>query len=274
MRFYIFILFFFCAKLVAAQAEDSTEVVLDSYDTTIYYEDSEEEYDEPYSTSTYTKTPQELSPTQQERNKRYTEKKFSKTEWKKIVGNTNYAEDPEKKEKQDEEEKGKSPAPGRSPVWDGAILKILGYLVIFGLIGAAIFFLFRNTMLDKAVIKSKLNIDPLFYEASHIDEINETDLERLLREALERNDLRSAVRLYYIRLLKELHSSGHIAWKKDKTNYDYAHELSAAPFIPDFRRLMIAYEIIWYGERTPSPEEFKKLQSGFDDLHGRTTRTS
>jgi hypothetical protein len=146
--------------------------------------------------------------------------------------------------------------------------------VIFVLIGAAIFFLFRNTMLDKASVKSKLNIDPLFYEASHINEINETDLDRLLREALERNDLRSAVRLYYIRLLKQLHNTGYIAWKKDKTNYDYAYELSAVSFILDFRRLMTAYEIIWYGERTPSPEEFKKLQVGFDDLHGQATRTS
>jgi hypothetical protein len=271
MRLFASILFLFCAKFVFAQAEDSTELVIAPYDTTIYYEDEdedkEEESDQPLSSSTYTKTPQELNSTKQELNKQYTEKKFSKTEWKKIVGETNYTEEPTAEEEE-------SQYTGSSPAWDPMILKILGYLLIFALITAAIFFLFRNALLDKESVKSKLNVDPLFYETGHIDEVTESDLERLSREALERNDLRSAVRLYYIKLLKQLHSTGYIAWKKDKTNYDYAHELSSVSFILDFRRLMIAYEIIWYGERTPSPEEFKKLQSGFSDLHGQAARTS
>lgn len=270
MRFVIFILFFFCADCVFAQVEDSTEVVA-PYDTTVYYEgeETEETYGEPYSGSTYTQAPHDLNSTKLERNQSYPKKKFSKTEWKRIVGTTNYAEDPEKEKEKDSEKRQYN-----SPVWNPALLKILGYMLIFVLIACAIFFLFRNAMQDKTTAKSKANLDPLFYDATHIDEVAETDLERLLREALERNDLRSAIRLYYIKLLKHLHSAGHIVWKKDKTNYDYANELAAVPFIIDFRRLMTAYEIIWYGERTPSAEEFKRLQGRFNDLQGQSARTS
>lgn len=268
MRFLIFIVFLFTANCIFAQVEDSTEVVT-PYDTSVYYEDeeSEQQYDEPYSESTYTQAPQDLNSTKQERNTVYPKKKFSKTEWKKIIGKTNYTEDPEK------EKENESRYTGPSPVWSPALLKIIGYILIFILIGAAIFFLFRNAMLDRATVKNKVNIDPLFYDTGHIDEVAETDIERLLREALERNDFRAAVRLYYIKLLKQLHISGYIAWKKDKTNYEYATELSAVSFFVDFRRLMIAYEIIWYGERTPSSDEFKKLQVRFNELQGQAART-
>ena len=251
MRFLIFILFFFCVDCVFAQVEDSTEVV-DQYDTTVYYEEeeTEETYGEPYSGSTYTQAPQDLNSTKLGRKQSYPKRKFSKTEWKRIIGTTNYAEDPEKEKEQE-----KKYYNGPSPVWSPALLKILGYILIFVLIAGAIFFLFRNALLDKTTAKTKVNLDPLFYDANQIDEVAETDMERLLHEALERKDLRSAVRLYYIKLLKHLHSTGHIVWKKDKTNYDFANELAAFPFISDFKRLMTAYEIIWYGERTPSAEE-------------------
>lgn len=257
--------------LTYAQTEDTT-VVYDEYDTIINYSDAYyEEEDSAYSTSTYTQNPGELSPTKKELSRSYTEKKFSKTEWKRIVGETNYTE--EQREEKKKEQKENQTYRGSSLAWSPAVLKIIGYVLILLLIGAVIYYLFKNAMLDSDSVKNLNNTDTLLYD-KHIDEINEDDIERLLREALERSDFRAAVRLYYIKLLKHLNSAGFIAWKKDKTNRDYATELAAVPFTRDFRRLMNAYEIIWYGERTPSAEEFKKLQVSFYDLQRQATRTT
>ncbi len=264
------ILLLLTTTLTFSQAEDST-VVYEEYDTSItYYDSTYTSYDSENSSFTYTQKPSELTTTKKESSRKYTEKKFSKTEWKRIVGETNYTEDPIKeKEKKDKDK----PYRGSSMAWNPVILKIIGYILILLLIGAVIYFLLKNALLDGS-IKNSIQGDSLLYENQHLDEVSESDIERLLREAIARNDLRAAVRLYYIKLLKHLHSTGYIIWKKDKTNHDYAAELSAFSFTRDFRRLMIAYEIIWYGERTPSAEEFNTLQVNFNDLQRQATRTA
>lgn len=258
-------MFLFLTTLAFGQEEDST-VYMDSADSVVNY-DAYYENDSAFSTSTYTQNPGDLTATKRDRTQSYTEKKFSKTEWKRIVGETNYTEDPTK-----EPEAKENTYQPRSVAWNPALLKIIGYVVIILLIGAVIYYLLKNAMQDE-ITAQKVGIgNSILYANQHIDEINENDIERLLREALERNDLRAAIRLYYIRLLKNLHSGGYIAWKKDKTNRDYAAELSAFPFTREFRKLMIAYEIIWYGERTPSAEEFRRLQGNFNDLQNQATR--
>lgn len=271
MKFVLSIALLICTTLAFAQSEDTT-VYYDDYDTTAYDTTNSGYYEDEYSAyaaSTYTQNPGDLTPSKREREQSYSSKKFSKTDWKRIVGETNYTEDPveEPKEKKADAHRG-------SVAWNPAILKIVGYVLILLLILAVIFFLLKAALQDDYVGKKSIQADTLLYDNKHIDEISESDIDRLLREALERNDFRAAIRLYYIRLLKHLNSTGHINWKKDKTNRDYALELSAFPFTREFRKLMIAYEIIWYGERTPSAEEFRKLQGNFNELQHQAVRTT
>jgi len=265
------IIFLLVSTLIFAQGRDTTAVPYDEYDTmtTDYDDEYNSEYDSAYSTSTYTQKPRELGPTKKEINQPYIEKKFSKTEWKRVVGETNYAEEQVEEKKKEEKDK---PSHGPSLAWSPAVLKIVGYVLILLLIGGVIYYLLKNAMQDDSSLKNSINTDSLLYDNKHIDEVTEDDIERLLREALDRNDFRGAVRLYYIKLLKHLHSTGFIAWKKNKTNHDYAAELAAFPFTRDFRKLMTAYEIIWYGERTPSLSEFRTLQVNFNELQRQADR--
>jgi hypothetical protein len=265
------VMLLFVTTLAFSQSEDTVVVYEDGYDTIAYDEDEYygHESDTTYSNSTYTQDPGDLNATQKDRNQSYNGKKFSKTEWRKIVGETNYSEDPTQEPEEKDEQAKYRP---RSAAWNPALLKIIGYISIILLIGAVIYFLLKSAMLNEPVPQNVETGDPLLRSNQHIDEIRESDIDRLLREALERNDFRAAIRLYYIRLLKHLNSGGYIAWKKDKTNRDYATELSASSFVRQFRKLMIAYEIIWYGERTPSAEEFKKLQGNFIDIQNQSAR--
>ncbi len=259
MRAGIILLLLLFANLTWAQEADSVYAEY-TYDTT---DESESYYEKDdnntYATSTYTRKPGELTAVSDEQQKTYRHQKFSKTEWKKIVGNTRYNED-EIPEKQVELSKNLSPA------WDPAILKLIAYGVIIALIVVALIYIIKNTQANIPISK-KNALDPLLQGDHHIEDLTETDLDSLLQQALAKNDFRAAVRLYYIKLLKHLHVSGHIHWKKDKTNRDYASELTTTPFVRKFKKLMTAYEITWYGERTPSAHEFELLQADFKNIH-------
>lgn len=222
-------------------------------DTVVYYEDST------YSHIEYTQKPRDLSVTQQELQKKYQARKFSKTEWKRIVGNTNYEEDPEK-------ERARSANRLPSMQIDPFILKVLPYILIFGLIGFLIY-LFIKQALYASGNKTTQQQAALYSDQTTPEDLENIDLEKLLREALAQKNLRLAVRLYYIKLLKHLDREGYIRWEKNKTNRDYADELGVASINREFRKLMNAYEYVWYGERTPSAEEFSALESNFKDLY-------
>lgn len=225
-------------------------------DTVTYYEE-EYEYDSVYiyNQAQYTQKPGELSVTKDEQQKNYSSKKFSKTEWKRIVGGTNYAEESQEV----------TPPNIRPPVWDPFIIKVIGYVLIFALITVVIV-LFARQALKSSGNKKRKQQGVLFLDETQPEDVEDIDLEKLLQGALAQNNLRLAVRLYYIKLLKHLNREGYIRREKNKTNRDYAGELSTFGFSREFRQLMVAYEYVWYGERTPSPEEFNVLESNFKNL--------
>lgn len=266
MKLVVCLFLFLSTTLVAlAQQGDTTlywtDTTVIDYDT-VYSEEDEYE-SESLEGATFTKKPGELNSTQREREKSYTKKKFSKTEWKKITEDANYSEDAVEKEKKKET---------RAPAWNSEALNLIAYILLGGLIVTAIFFLVKYAMSAKDTIKIKSVNDMHFYDTGQLDDVRDIDLDKLLREALSQNDYRAAVRIYYLKLLKHLDTTGYIAWKKDKTNMEYATELSAAAFVRDFRRLMTAYEIIWYGERTPTADEFKKIELSFNNLQSQARK--
>lgn len=87
----------------------------------------------------------------------------------------------------------------------------------------------------------------------------ETDLERFLRLALEQNDYRAAIRVYYLMTLQKLNALKHIRWEPEKTNNDYIIELSGSDHQKPFRKLTLTYEVIWYGEAPIDLERYEKV---------------
>lgn len=257
MKNIILIMLLFLGLQTKAQTNvDSTnlENILESGMTDTLY------YDSTYAHVHHTQKPGELTITKQQLKNKYRAKKFNKTEWKRIVEGANYEEEPSKKI---------SSMPNIA--WDPFILKVAGYILIFGVI-VFLIFLFIKQALKDTTIKINQHVSVLFSDQTALQDIGEVDLEKLLREALAQKQLRIAVRLYYLKLLKHLNRQGYILWKKNKTNRDYANELTPVGISKEFWQLMIAYEYVWYGERTPSAEEFRTLQLNFENLF-KTQRT-
>ncbi len=68
-----------------------------------------------------------------------------------------------------------------------------------------------------------------------------------IKEALNSNNYRLAIRLHYLQLLKTLSEKGMIQYQPDKTNFDYLLQIRATPHYSDFSSLTRQYEYSWYG---------------------------
>ncbi len=98
------------------------------------------------------------------------------------------------------------------------------------------------------------------------DNIQESDLERALRLALEAKNYKVALRIYYLSIIKTMNAQALIQYKKEKTNFDYVRELQEAQLQSHFSTITIAFERIWYGDRSIGLEEYSKLQPNFEQF--------
>jgi hypothetical protein len=134
-------------------------------------------------------------------------------------------------------------------------------LVIILLIVALIYLLRGSSISDK-----KVTSDLDFQLAKLEEEVLESDFDKYLRLALEKEDYRIAVRILFLQLLQKMHENSLIFWKKDKTNQDFLNETRQKPNYVHFRDLTLAFEIVWYGDQKITKEQFNQLQLQFNSF--------
>lgn len=101
----------------------------------------------------------------------------------------------------------------------------------------------------------------------NLDEyLHETDLDRFLREALEKSDYPLAVRIYYLQIIKSLSEKNAIKWSREKTNRDYLRETREYRLGESFRVATRAYERVWYGNQSLSATDYARLEPEFKNL--------
>jgi hypothetical protein len=220
--------------------------------------------------------------------KRYSEEKldvrrFDEQRWRKITGDHDYNDVRKKKKTTPDSQNGDGSPSSRSNQreadddddyaqyeedegssinlgWLAPILQYLFYAAIAIVIIIILYQIVRNTSFNPTV---KRGASPST-NAEDIHDITDLDTESLLREAHLAGNYRLAIRLYFLHLLKKLNENGTIAWAKDKTNRDYLSELfSKQYYFDEIRMLTLAYERVWYGEHTPTPEAYQQLSSEF-----------
>lgn len=239
------------------------------------YESGDEEYtsDEDYDRSHARAVPEgEVSDWKRtERNKEYYQEDvkkhdFDKKKWEDVTKGINYLDDAPKKEKKKEEEE-KKPEDTSSKDWNfdmsggATVLKVILFTVIILALAFIIYKLLGGTF----VRNRKIGENKVFTIEDIEERLHESDLDRLLREALSKGDFRLAVRIYYLAIIKELSVKEWIRWKKDKTNREYLNEMIARK--PDlyngFRETTLAFERVWYGDLEIKESEYNMLSPRF-----------
>jgi tetrahydromethanopterin S-methyltransferase subunit G len=143
---------------------------------------------------------------------------------------------------------------GKFIVWGLLILVIL-YAVYKVVLGE------RSSIFGK---RSKVQDDGDIHAV--VEDINETDWEKLLHKSAKEGDLRLSVRYSYMLLLRLLQDSGLILYREDKTNYQYASELADTQYKQPFRQLSRQYEYTWYGNFPISETSYEEYVSTIMDL--------
>ncbi len=101
------------------------------------------------------------------------------------------------------------------------------------------------------------------------ENIFEIDYDAEIRKAVAGDDLRLAIRLHYLRLLKDLSQKGAIQYSQGSTNSDYAFQLHGQPYGADFSRLTRSFEYAWYGQFPISKGAYSAIETQFSDLRNR-----
>ncbi len=97
------------------------------------------------------------------------------------------------------------------------------------------------------------------------EDIHAMDFDKLIQEALQRNEYRLAIRLLFLKSLKLLADKHHILWQPGKTNHDYLNELSAQNLKTGFNELNFYFEYAWYGNFTINETLYKKVDTLYND---------
>jgi hypothetical protein len=115
----------------------------------------------------------------------------------------------------------------------------------------------------------------LFRKSRHIgveeDSVDTNDIfainyPREIDKAVGMSNYRLAVRLMFLRLLKNLSDSNIIQYKQDSTNFDYLLQLQPTGMYPDFFKLTRNYEYSWYGQFEIDKEKFTLIKTDFDNF--------
>jgi len=142
---------------------------------------------------------------------------------------------------------------------------ILKYLFIGLGVAAIVFLILRLIGIDASSIIRRKPQSSLTYSES-LENIYAVDFDAEIEKAISKQNYRLAVRLLYLRLLKQLSDVGLINWDITKTNSIYIDELSNAEQRLTFKLLTRQFEYIWYGERLIDADVFKKVNSLFSDF--------
>ena len=99
------------------------------------------------------------------------------------------------------------------------------------------------------------------------EDINKIKFDELIEDAISKKDYRKAVRLHFLKLLKQLTDNNLIKWQIDKTNNDYSIELANSKYNSKFNELSLMYEYIWYGDFNLDETNFKGTISKLKEFH-------
>lgn len=150
----------------------------------------------------------------------------------------------------------------KAPV-SGTVLK---YVLLAASVGALIYFILKSAGIDMVRLwrGEARKIDVPYSES--LENIHEIDFDAEIQKAVDQLNFRLAVRLLYLKCLKQLSDKNLIHWQIDKTNTAYISELTDPEQKQTFRQLTLRFEYVWYGDFPIDREAFGGIDRLFSDF--------
>jgi hypothetical protein len=145
---------------------------------------------------------------------------------------------------------------------------ILWLVIIVVFLGVVIFYLAdSNFGMFRRNKKVPSGQDPDLNEMP--EDIFAISYQQEIDKAVANADYRLAVRLQYLRLLKNMTEKSMIRYQQDKTNMDYLMQLADTGYYHDFFRITRHYEYSWYGQFTVSAEAYRLITQDVEQFENR-----
>jgi hypothetical protein len=154
-----------------------------------------------------------------------------------------------------------SPEANGTPAW----LKISVWVVVIGtFLAALIWYLASSNILIFAKTQKQIISDR---EDGEIPEnIFSINYQREIERAITAPNYRLAIRLMFLRLLRNLSNKNVIQYKPGRTNFEYLSQLSSTRYYNDFFRLTRNYEYAWYGKFDVTADAFAIIKNDFENF--------
>jgi len=182
---------------------------------------------------------------------------ISDEEWKAIITDQDYSEDyPEEELEEEEEEEEDTASAGDSAIWR--------WLLICLIAGVFVYLIVKLTQ-DRAATNLKVeDLDVATLDKAE-EHLHESDLEGLLQRAIDSKDYRSALRLRYLIVLRQLDANKWIEHLPAKTSLSYIIEMDGREQQATFRELSRIFDYVWYAEVDVPAEDDRMFARRFSD---------
>ncbi len=149
--------------------------------------------------------------------------------------------------------------------YDWGDITFLKYTLLFLIVLTLIYILYRLYGQSVFEFSSKPNPKKLLpLQEENLDErFLELDLNRLLKLALSQGDLKMAIRIHFLQVLKTLVDQERINWHSDLTNRQISYQLAPQTRKP-FTDLVSIYEMAWYSNAKVDHVFYQRVKPKFD----------
>jgi hypothetical protein len=149
----------------------------------------------------------------------------------------------------------------------GIVINILMLLLIIAGVVTLIYFVLKSGGINlQDIFKRKSTAAAVPY-SEFFEDINAINFDAEIENAVAKHNYRFAVRLLYLKCLKQLSDAGLIKWEIDKTNTQYIYELQNAAQRSEFGLLTRQFEYVWYGEFLIDNQVYSTIANSFRDFN-------
>ncbi|HRH69714.1 MAG TPA: DUF4129 domain-containing protein [Flavobacteriales bacterium] len=141
----------------------------------------------------------------------------------------------------------------------GFISQNLLYVLVFVILVFAVF------ILSKGGLRRVFHGAPrsLAEVATVSEDIREMDLNALIAEAERNGDLRRAIRLHYLLVLRKLVDQDILHWSPDHTDRDYMAQIRDPALRARFTQVALVFQWVWYGHAEVDQVRYDGLRRPF-----------
>ena len=148
------------------------------------------------------------------------------------------------------------------PIGQQSWFQTLIWLIIIG--GFATFLMIYLSGSSIGLFRRKNKISNAGEEEVATEDIFAINYQKEIDKAAAAGNYRLAVRLMFLRLLKNMSEKNVIRYQQDKTNFDYLLQLHSTKHYTDFFRITRNYEYSWYGKFEVSEKSYRIISNDFD----------